>query len=46
MKSISEGLAADSRALEVGITSKDHSSYAKLEQDGKKWGSLIITQYK
>lgn len=38
MKSISEGLAADSRALEAGVPSEDHSSYAKLEQDGKKWG--------
>ncbi|MED3865154.1 zinc ribbon domain-containing protein [Priestia megaterium] len=38
MKSISEGLAADSRALEAGVSSEDHSSYAKLEQDGKKWG--------
>ncbi|MBT2257857.1 zinc ribbon domain-containing protein [Priestia megaterium] len=38
MKSLSEGLAADSRALEAGVPSEDHSSYAKLEQDGKKWG--------
>ncbi|MET1121083.1 zinc-ribbon domain-containing protein [Priestia megaterium] len=38
MKSISEGLAADSRALEARVQSEDHSSYAKLEQDGKKWG--------
>ncbi|MDW4508229.1 zinc ribbon domain-containing protein [Priestia megaterium] len=38
MKSISEGLAADSRALEAGVSSEDPSSYAKLEQDGKKWG--------
>ncbi|MEH7554304.1 zinc-ribbon domain-containing protein, partial [Priestia megaterium] len=38
MKSISEGLSSDSRALEAGVPSEDHSSYAKLEQDGKKWG--------
>ncbi|KRE10447.1 hypothetical protein ASE46_02455 [Bacillus sp. Root239] len=38
MKSISEGLAADSKALSSGAPSEEHSSYAKLEQDGKKWG--------
>ncbi|MCJ7987243.1 zinc ribbon domain-containing protein [Priestia sp. OVL9] len=43
MKSISEGLAADSRALEAGVPSEDHSSYAKLEQDGKKW--VIFDHY-
>ncbi|MDQ0803434.1 zinc ribbon domain-containing protein [Priestia megaterium] len=38
MESISEGLAADSKALESDVLSEGHSSYAKLEQDGKKWG--------
>ncbi|NER42477.1 zinc-ribbon domain-containing protein [Bacillus megaterium NBRC 15308 = ATCC 14581] len=38
MKSISEGLTADSKDLELDVPSEGHSSYAKLEQDGKKWG--------
>ncbi|MHA2961942.1 zinc ribbon domain-containing protein [Priestia megaterium] len=38
MKSISEGLSADGKALESDVPSEGHSSYAKLEQDGKKWG--------
>lgn len=38
MESVSEGLAADSKALESDVPSEGHSSYAKLEQDGKKWG--------
>ncbi|MBU8686484.1 zinc-ribbon domain-containing protein [Priestia megaterium] len=38
MKSITAGLTADSKILDSGISSEGQSSYAKLEQDGKKWG--------